>query len=235
MTTRYTEAYLQPGCTVTLVAPYARDGGSGAKVGAFFGVAKGAVESGDEGEFELDGVFSLAKTSAQAWTQGDRIYWNDSTKACDTDSTAGMFIGIARDDAANPSSTGNVKLTPGAAMTEGAQAHIPDLTDSSGGATADGTIGVVTIPTALTGAGSGTANGALEAEGTVTTGGGNTYADSAVNAVFSKIENNIMELAACETANITAITALRDAVKELSTKQNALLAELRLAGVLKSS
>lgn len=47
---------------------------------------------------------------------------------------------------------------------------------------------------ALTGAGSGTANGALEAEGTVTTAGGNTYSDVAVNTVFGKLENNIAEV-----------------------------------------
>ena len=41
-----------------------------------------------------------------------------------------------------------------------------------------------------------------------------------------------MELAASQTANITAITAARDAVKELATKFNTLLAELRAAGVL---
>lgn len=111
-------------------------------------------------------------------------------------------------------------------------AAVASLTDSSGGASADGTIGAITVPTALTGAGSGTANGALEAEGTVSTAGGNTYADSAVNTVFGKLENNIMELAASQTANITAITASRDAVKELATKLNALILSLRNAGVI---
>lgn len=47
---------------------------------------------------------------------------------------------------------------------------------------------------ALTGTSSGTANGALEAEGTVSTAGGNTYTDAAVNTVLGKIENNIAEV-----------------------------------------
>lgn len=49
---------------------------------------------------------------------------------------------------------------------------------------------------ALTGAGGGTANGALEDEGTLSTAGGNTYSDAAVNAVIGKLKNNIKELAA---------------------------------------
>jgi hypothetical protein len=49
---------------------------------------------------------------------------------------------------------------------------------------------------ALTGAGSGTADGALQAEGTLSTAGGNTYSDAAVNTVLGKIENNIAEVAA---------------------------------------
>lgn len=56
----------------------------------------------------------------------------------------------------------------------------------------------VAAPTyaALTGSNSGTANGALEAEGVLSTAGGNTYSDAAVNAILAKIENNIAELAA---------------------------------------
>ncbi len=47
----------------------------------------------------------------------------------------------------------------------------------------------------LAGAGSGAADGTLEAEGLLATVGGNTYADADVNAILTKIENNIAELA----------------------------------------
>lgn len=225
--------YIQPGGTITLAAPYTRTSGQGALVGSIFGVAAADVTSGDDGEFDVVGVFTLAKTSAQAWTQGQKIYWDDSNKRCDSDSTVGQLIGVATEAADNPSSTGVVRLNGAAPSTaEGAQAAIADLTDNSGGAAADGTIGVITVPTALTGAGSGTANGALEAEGTLSTAGGNSYTDAAVNTILAKLENNIMELATSQTANITAITAARDAVKELAAKFNTLLAELRTAGIL---
>ena len=59
----------------------------------------------------------------------------------------------------------------------------------------------------LTGAGSGSANGSLVAEGTVATAGGNTYSDAAVNTVIGKIEDNIAELAATQHAILVALRA----------------------------
>jgi hypothetical protein len=50
--------------------------------------------------------------------------------------------------------------------------------------------------------------------------------------VSATINNNFTELTTAQTANRTAIIALTDAVKELSTKQNTLLARLRLAGII---
>ncbi len=65
---------------------------------------------------------------------------------------------------------------------------------------------------ALTGSNSGTANGSLEAEGTLSTM--DTYTDAAVNAVIAKLENNIAEVA---------------------TKHEALRASLVTSGLMASS
>jgi predicted RecA/RadA family phage recombinase len=194
--------YIQDGATVTVAAPYDRLSGQGALIGsALFGVALSDVLSGATGDFMTEGVFSLAKTSAQAWVLGDRIYWDNSNKRCDTDPTKGPLIGVATAAAANPSSTGYVKLSEGIpGLDEGAQgATIAALTDNSGGAAADGTIGVVTLPT-LAGWNGSTDPTAAEA-----------------------------------TQIITAVTANRDAVKELSTKVNLIIAALKTAGVIASS
>lgn len=159
--------YIQPGVVLTLAAPYDRTSGQGAQVGSLFGVAAGDVLSGADGQFQVEGVFTLAKTSAQAWTQGQKIFWDNSNKRCDSDSTVGMLIGVAAEVAANPSSTGAVRLNGSSPATaEGAQGAVADLTDNSGGAAADGTIGVVTAATALTDNGGGTADAtvALQAE-----------------------------------------------------------------------
>lgn len=102
--------YVQPGKTLTLLAPYQRNSGLGALVGSIFGVSLGTVASGVAGEFSVEGVWTLAKTSAQAWTVGALIYWDDTNKVCTTTSTSNKLIGVAMAIAANPSSTGVVRL-----------------------------------------------------------------------------------------------------------------------------
>lgn len=175
------QSYKQPGSILTLTAPYARaTSGLGAKVGAIFGVSMDTVAEAVEGQFQTDGVHTLAKTSAQAWAVGDKIYWDDSNKRCDNVATVGMLIGYATAIAADPSASGNVKLkgVP-SSLLEGVQAAIADLT----------------MGTNITAA---TANGSLtDSSGTNPT------------------EDQFNELA-----------------KELGTKVNAILAALRIAGIL---
>jgi len=111
--------YVQPGKILTLTAPYDRTPGTGALVGAIFGVSLGTVLSTVAGEFALDGVWTLAKTSAQAWTVGQKIYWDNSNKRCDSDASLGQFVGVATAVAANPTSTGVVRLNGVSPVTVG--------------------------------------------------------------------------------------------------------------------
>lgn len=103
--------YIYSGKHLTLTAPYQRNTGLGALVGNIFGVALTTVASGVAAEFATEGVWSLAKTSAQAWAAGEKIYWDNTNKRADNVPTAGFrLIGTATETAANPSSTGSVKL-----------------------------------------------------------------------------------------------------------------------------
>lgn len=102
--------FIQNGKTITLLAPYDVASGAGLLVGSIFGVATNTAVSGAEVETLLEGVCSLAKTSAQAWTVGALIYWDDTNKVCTTTATDNTLIGVATAIAANPSSTGNVRL-----------------------------------------------------------------------------------------------------------------------------
>lgn len=87
------------------------------------------------------------------------------------------------------------------------------ITDNSGGATANGTIGVVTAPTALTDNSSGSATATLAA---ITS---TTPADlAAVGVQLGVIKDAIASIAARQAENRTAIVALTDAVKEITTK-----------------
>lgn len=271
--------FIQPGAILTLTAPYDRLSGEGAQVGSIFGVATSDVDSGDPGEFDTEGVWSLAKTSAQAWTVGQKIYWDDSNKRCDSDGTVGMLIGVATAAAANPSSTGYVKLNEAApSSSEGPQAAEADLTDNSGGAAADGTIGVVTAPTAIAATltdssgydgthddtvaamaaiaalteGAGAIGGVQDGDITALVDPAGDAGASLIDGVrevavkvnalaaaeavhaqnISDVAQKIIELVTAQGEDRTAIVALTDAIKELSTKLNSLLAKLRLAGVI---
>lgn len=103
--------YLQRGDTVTVPAPSAVKSGDGVLVGGLFGVAATDADSGAPVEVKTTGVFTLPKTSAQAWTVGAAVYW-DGTKCTTADgSGANTKIGHAVEIAANPSSTGIVRLS----------------------------------------------------------------------------------------------------------------------------
>lgn len=116
--------YVQEGDVLTLIAPYAVDAGDGMLVGSLFGVATTDGASGAEVEaFVGEGVFDIEKVSAQAWTQGQSIYWDNSAKKATTTSSANTFIGFATRVEANPTATGRVRLIsgiPGAAGATGA-------------------------------------------------------------------------------------------------------------------
>jgi predicted RecA/RadA family phage recombinase len=102
--------YIQPGENVTFPAPYALTAGDGAMVGSMFGVAQETAANGADVVLARRGVYALAKTSAQAWTQGARIYWNATSKVCTKTATGNTLIGVAHAAAANPSPTGEVLL-----------------------------------------------------------------------------------------------------------------------------
>lgn len=103
--------YVQQGATLTLPAPYDVSSGDGALVGDLFGVASGDVLDTIDGEFQTEGVFDLTKLSAQAWTVGAKVYWDDTAKLCTTTVGSNTLIGYAVLAAANPSGVGRVKLT----------------------------------------------------------------------------------------------------------------------------
>lgn len=107
--------YVQKGDTLTLTVADVTDAvaisaGEGYLVGTIFGVAQHDVAVGASGEFAVVGVFDLDKVSAQAWTAGAAIYWDNSARNCTTTSGGNTLIGKAVQAAANPSSTGRVRL-----------------------------------------------------------------------------------------------------------------------------
>jgi predicted RecA/RadA family phage recombinase len=102
--------YIQSGEVITLAAPYDVASGAGLLVGTIVGIATGAALSGTPVEVKLEGVVDVAKVSAQAWTAGATIYWDDTAKNFTTTSTSNTKVGVAVQAAANPSAIGRIRL-----------------------------------------------------------------------------------------------------------------------------
>lgn len=104
--------YVQKGDVLTLAAPYARTSGQAGLVGTgLFGVAVTDLANGESGAFAMDGVWTLAKVEAQEWaTIGLAIYWDNSAKLLTTTSGGNTLVGYNTAVAANPSTTGTIRL-----------------------------------------------------------------------------------------------------------------------------
>ncbi len=102
--------YISPGNAVTVTAPYALTSGDGALVGSLFGIAATTAGNGATVELVTTGVFEMKKTAAQEWTLGTKVYWDNTAKECTSVATDNTLIGVSVKAAANPSTTGRVRL-----------------------------------------------------------------------------------------------------------------------------
>lgn len=103
--------FIQPGHTLDLVPSADVASGVGYLFGtSLFGVATSDVASGEAGAFLTDGVVEIAKTSALSVSVGDRVFWVPGSSVVNKTATAQQCVGIAVEDAANPSPTVKIKL-----------------------------------------------------------------------------------------------------------------------------
>lgn len=103
--------FVQSGDVLTLIAPANVLGGALVVVGMICGVAQHDALAGAPVEVRVQGVYALNKVSAQAWTAGAAIYVVPASGLATTATTAGnILIGVAVAAAANPTSTGLVRL-----------------------------------------------------------------------------------------------------------------------------
>jgi predicted RecA/RadA family phage recombinase len=102
--------FIQPGKTITLTAPYARNSGQAAKIGSIIAISLATLANAASGEWATEGVWDVDKTSAEAWAVGDLVYWDNTAKSFTTTATSNTKAGVAVAVAANPSSTGRIRL-----------------------------------------------------------------------------------------------------------------------------
>ncbi|MEO5364523.1 MAG: DUF2190 family protein [Magnetococcus sp. DMHC-8] len=86
--------YIQPGDTVTVIAPATVNSGEGLLIGALFGVAVTTAVTGANVEMVTEGVVDLPK-AAVGVTQGAKVYWDNSAKNVTTTAGANTLIGCA--------------------------------------------------------------------------------------------------------------------------------------------
>lgn len=129
--------YVQPGDSLDLTAPTGGvTTGVGVLIGRLFSVALQTVAAAAAFVGRTRNVWDLAKTSAQAWVAGDVIYWDDTNKRADNVATAGFRrIGVAVAAAANPSSTGRVRLDGAVGPIQGDTAPAAASKNTAGGVT----------------------------------------------------------------------------------------------------
>ena len=105
------KTFAEPGEIIPLTAPSGGVvTGTAYKIGSLVVVATMTVAQTLMFSALVRGTVSHAKVSAQAWTEGVKIYWDDSAKNFTTTSTSNTLVGVAAAAAANPSATGYVRL-----------------------------------------------------------------------------------------------------------------------------
>lgn len=103
--------FIQPGDVLTLTAPSGGVvAGTAYLIGTLLVVAQNTVAETLPFEGKTTGVFEYAKVSAQAWTEGAKVYWDNTAKNFTTTASGNSLAGVAVAVAANPSATGLVRL-----------------------------------------------------------------------------------------------------------------------------
>jgi predicted RecA/RadA family phage recombinase len=103
--------FLQDGDTLTLTAPSGGVvSGNGYIIGDLFVIATVTVAQGLPFAAKTRGVFELPKLSAQAWTEGAKVYWDAGNARLTTVTSGNRLVGVASEVANNPSSVGRARL-----------------------------------------------------------------------------------------------------------------------------
>lgn len=105
------KTFSQEGEVLTLTAPSGGVvSGTAYLIGSLLVVATETVAQTLPFRGLVTGIVEHAKVSAQAWTEGVKIYWDNSAKNFTTTSGGNTLVGVAAAAAANPSATGLVRL-----------------------------------------------------------------------------------------------------------------------------
>lgn len=179
--------YVQPGKTLVVAAP---SGGvaSGDPVlaGALFGIAACAADEGADVEITTEGVFDLPKTTGQTWSVGDPLYWDASGKKLTKTAGDNVRVATATKAAGSNDTRGHGRIGAAGVALVGLSAPQSAILDLGGTLT-------------------GTIDGDLADVAHVSTGGGNTYSDAAINTVIDEVNLQLKEIQAKVNSGLGAL------------------------------
>jgi predicted RecA/RadA family phage recombinase len=105
------KTYIRDGDRIPLTAPAGGVvAGRGYLIGDLFVVAISSAAAGVTFTGQVEGVIEHAKVSAQAWTEGAALYWDNTAFNVTTTVGSNKKIGHAAAVAVNPSAVGLVRL-----------------------------------------------------------------------------------------------------------------------------
>ena len=102
--------FIQPGQTLTVVAPYAVTGGQGVQVGALFGVAAHDALQGTPVEIVRTGVIALSAVTADTGATGEKAYWDNAARRVTKTATNNLLVGALVASKSGTDSIANVLL-----------------------------------------------------------------------------------------------------------------------------
>ncbi|AOF95988.1 DUF2190 family protein [Sphingobium sp. RAC03] len=102
--------FVQNGDNLTLTAPVALAAGAAALIGSIFGVASCDAAIGAPVVLVTRGVFTLPKATGEAWTEGVKLYWDNTNRRLTTTSAGNTQVAVATAAAASAATSGNAAL-----------------------------------------------------------------------------------------------------------------------------
>ncbi len=104
------EKSYQEGSVLTLTAPATVTSGNAYKIGSMIVIALTSVASGESFAAAVDGVHEVVKNSGETWSEGSKVYWDNTNSEFTTTSTSNTAAGYAVAAAGSSAVVGYIKL-----------------------------------------------------------------------------------------------------------------------------
>lgn len=103
--------FIQPGHSLPLTAPAGGvTSGEAVLIGALVVIPSVDADEGKTFAAHIGGVYSVTKTTGEAWTEGAILYFDDSTGAFTTTASGNYKAGVASETAASGDTEGAIRL-----------------------------------------------------------------------------------------------------------------------------